>query len=279
MQRKEILIMMVTAGILLAVTAGLWLVTAPPANAQCGSQASSCKNCHEVQGQMPVNNDGTGWHSSHAFGDFCYICHAGNNQATDITDAHTGMVPPLSDIKASCQQCHPNDLTERAQVYASALGVEIGNSTPADAPIAPVTEVESSTGDITAVSMPIVTELDVDDPNLVDYTQRYNEIVLGKKSINTGNAILIGLIGLLALGGGGFVIKNEGWFDLSAIDTKAIEGEYASDVVDMLPAISELKPASRKALSKILRNPNGLEKVLKLIDSIVMSENCPEDKQ
>ncbi|MEJ2352930.1 MAG: hypothetical protein P8Y03_24345, partial [Anaerolineales bacterium] len=39
------------------------------ASAQCGSQASSCKNCHEVQGEDPVNNDGTGWHESHAFGD------------------------------------------------------------------------------------------------------------------------------------------------------------------------------------------------------------------
>ena len=54
-----------------------------PASAQCGSSASSCKNCHEVQGQDAVNADGTGWHQSHAFGDFCYICHAGNNQSMD----------------------------------------------------------------------------------------------------------------------------------------------------------------------------------------------------
>ena len=71
---------------------------------------------------MPVNNDGTAWHTSHAFGDFCYICHAGNQQVKDENEAHTGMVPPLSDIKASCMQCHPNDLQDRAQVYATALG-------------------------------------------------------------------------------------------------------------------------------------------------------------
>ena len=35
------------------------------------------------------------------------------------------MVPPLADVKAACQQCHPNDLMARAQVYAVALVVEI----------------------------------------------------------------------------------------------------------------------------------------------------------
>ena len=105
---------------------GIALVTVQPVKAQCGSQASSCKNCHEVQAKDPVNNDGTSWHQSHAFGDFCYICHAGNNQATDKVAAHTGMVSPLADVKASCAQCHPNDLQARAQVYATKLGVQIG---------------------------------------------------------------------------------------------------------------------------------------------------------
>ncbi len=111
------------AALLVAAVVLLW--PSADAQAQCGSQASSCKNCHEVQGQDPVNNDGTGWHVSHAFGDFCYLCHAGNNQSMDKDTAHTGMVPPLSDIKAGCQSCHPNDLQERALVYASALGVTL----------------------------------------------------------------------------------------------------------------------------------------------------------
>src|SRR3989304_5610170 len=83
---------------------------AAQANAQCGSQASSCKNCHEVQGQLAVNNAGTGWHQSHAFGDFCANCHAGNVQAADKDAAHIGMVPPLSDLKANCAARHPEDL-------------------------------------------------------------------------------------------------------------------------------------------------------------------------
>ena len=28
--------------------------------AECGTQASSCKSCHEVQAELPVNADGTG---------------------------------------------------------------------------------------------------------------------------------------------------------------------------------------------------------------------------
>src|SRR5450759_1323790 len=72
MQVKKLSIMMVTAGILLIIGMGIWLASAQPVHAQCGSQASSCKNCHETQGQMPVNNDGTAWHTQHAFGDFCY---------------------------------------------------------------------------------------------------------------------------------------------------------------------------------------------------------------
>ena len=95
--------------------------------AQCGTQASSCKSCHEVQAELPVNADGTGWHESHAFGDFCYICHAGNQQATELEAAHQGLVDPLSDLDASCKMCHAADLTERAQVYATTLNIELGS--------------------------------------------------------------------------------------------------------------------------------------------------------
>ncbi|MBK8025794.1 MAG: hypothetical protein IPK19_31485 [Chloroflexi bacterium] len=125
MHHKRLLVSL-TSGGLSMLSLGFMLLLAQPVDAQCGSQASSCKNCHEVQAQAPVNNDGTGWHGSHAFGDFCYMCHAGNPQATEVDSAHTGMVPPLSDVEASCVQCHPDDLTDRAQVYATALNVEFG---------------------------------------------------------------------------------------------------------------------------------------------------------
>lgn len=274
MQSKNKPTVMISVGVLLIVATGLWLATAAPVSAQCGSQASSCKNCHEVQGQMPVNSDGTAWHTSHAFGDFCYICHAGNNLAQDQTEAHTGMVPPLSDIKASCQQCHPNDLQERAQVYATALGVEIGNGTSTSASESPAAGGDATSA--TAVSAAVMTELDVDDPNLVDYSQHYDEIVLGKKPVNWGNAILIGMIGLLVVGGGGFVISNEILVKVSFGDTKKADGEYPTDVVEMLPAIAGLKSNSRKALKNVLDNPKKAEKVLGLMDAVVSNEKSEE---
>ena len=47
---------------LLFVAASLLVIgliwSAQPAKAQCGSSASSCKTCHETQGQDPVNTEG-----------------------------------------------------------------------------------------------------------------------------------------------------------------------------------------------------------------------------
>src|SRR5512140_566335 len=133
MSSKKPFILPIAAGILLLLISGFAFIGVKPVQAQCGSQASSCKNCHEVQGQDPVNADGTGWHQSHAFGDFCYICHGGNNQAKDKAAAHTGMVAPLADVKAACQQCHAADLDARAKVYADVLGVQVNAAAAAPA--------------------------------------------------------------------------------------------------------------------------------------------------
>lgn len=274
MHRKYIFTMLFATGVLL-IAAGIWLATANPVSAQCGSSASSCKNCHEVQGTMPVNNDGSAWHTSHAFGDFCYICHAGNQQATDETGAHTGMVSPLSDIKASCIQCHPNDLQARAQVYATALGIEIGSEiSSGTTATSTVSSTEVSTQP--AVDAPATSELDVNDPNLVNYVQNYDQIVLGKFPTNWGNVILLVLIGMLAVGGGGFVIINEKLVKVSFGDTKKVEGEYPSEVVDMLPAIARLKSKSRKSLKNILDNTKKTEEVLSLIDVVVSDKESEE---
>ncbi|HHJ06358.1 MAG TPA: hypothetical protein ENK24_02545 [Anaerolineae bacterium] len=104
--------------------AGFALLIPQPAQAQCGSSASSCKSCHETQGEDPVNDTGD-WHIQHAFGDFCEFCHAGNVQATDKAGAHEGLADPMEDVAASCQGCHPQDLTERSEIYASALGIDL----------------------------------------------------------------------------------------------------------------------------------------------------------
>jgi len=116
------------AGLVL-FAAGIVLAIPQPIQAQCGSSASSCKSCHETQGEYPVNTQGK-WHTDHAFGDFCEFCHAGNVQATDKEGAHQGLAAPLEDVAASCQGCHPQDLQERGEKYAAILGVELegGNS-------------------------------------------------------------------------------------------------------------------------------------------------------
>ena len=273
MHIKKFHVMLLTTGILVLIVTGIALVIVQPAKAQCGSQASSCKNCHEVQAKDPVNNDGTSWHKAHAFGDFCYICHAGNNQATDKVAAHAGMVSPLADVKASCAQCHPNDLEARAQVYASALGVKVGSSSAATA--APANSAASSSANATpaAVSQPSSSgpqqaSVIPDAQNLVDYVQRYNENVLGEQPINWGNVILLIMIGAMVIGGGALVISREGLVRVSFKDTKPVEGEYPADVVDMVPNLAKLKPSARKSLRRLLEKPEATAEVLTSIDKL-----------
>ena len=274
MQYKKTAFSFLIAGMALIIATGIFLATAAPASAQCGSQASSCKNCHEVQGEKPVNNDGTDWHQSHAFGDFCYICHGGNQQATDETAAHAGMVPPLSDVKASCQQCHPNDLDARAQVYAKELGVEVGagtNPTPAapasETPVAAAVPAQPATP-----ASPQEASLAPNDPNLVDYVQRYDENALGKYPTNWGNVILVALIGALVIGGGALVVQNEGLVRVSFRETKPVEGEYPADVVEMVPGIAKLNPAARKSLRRLLEKPEATAEVLTSIEKLTNSD-------
>jgi hypothetical protein len=225
-----------------------------------------------VQAQDSVNADGTGWHQSHAFGDFCYICHGGNQQATDKAAAHEGMVNPLLDIKASCQQCHVADLDARAKVYADKLGVQIGTGT-----VAPASGGDAAATPVSAESAPSVASnqscntVVVSDPNAVNYAQNYDEIVLGKKPINWGNMILIGMISLMLVGGGGFVITREKLVNVSFGDTHKVEGEYPADVVEMLPKIAGLKADARKSLNNVLDNKKA-DKVLSLIDAVTKKD-------
>jgi hypothetical protein len=113
----------------------------------------------------------------------------------------------------------------------------------------------------------------VDDPNTVDYVKRYNEIVLGKKPFNIGNAILIGMIGIVAIGGGGFVAMREKLVKVAFGDTRKAGDEYPAEVVELLPAITKLKASSRKALKKVLDNPQKAEKVLGLMNAVISDED------
>jgi len=267
-------ILISSAGVLLFVGA-LVLMTPSPAAAQCGSQASSCKNCHEVQGQLPVNAIGD-WHISHAFGDFCQFCHAGNVQAMEAETAHQSMVAPLADPVASCGACHPTDLHDLAVVYGTALGVEVGTGgggTAATSPIAATQPTPPAAVDVDA-SLPAA--------DIIDYNAQYAQTVEGQGELQPGNLILGALIVLIVLGGGGFVLRNERRRRLaspasevptplpampeesqSSVAGAAHSGSQArgmpaiaavEEINALVPAIAALDPAGRRALEQLLQD-------------------------
>ena len=279
MRHNSIPIYASIAGLALVVAAALLLATAEPALAQCGSQASSCKNCHEVQGQLAVNADGTGWHTGHAFGDFCVICHAGNNQAQEAPVAHEGMIAPMDDVQAACQQCHAADLEARAQVYADTLGVSFGMGAAASTPAA--SEASPAGEPATAAALPAADceALVVDDANLTDYAKRYDEIVLGKKPINWGNTILVGMIAALVVGGGSYAIIKEKLVRVTFGDTRKPPDGFPADVVDMLPALARLKPSVRRALREVIDSPTRAEKAVGLMKDALSADQESKEEQ
>jgi len=84
------------------------------------------------------------------------------------------------------------------------------------------------------------------------------------------------MIGLLLVGGGGFVITREKLVNVSFGDTKKADGEYPIDVVDMLPEIASLKTKTRKSLKRVLDNPKKADKVLGLMDAVVSDDDNQE---
>jgi hypothetical protein len=243
---------------------------------------SSCKNCHEVQAKDPVNNDGKSWHTAHAFGDFCYICHGGNQQAADETAAHTGLVPPLSDVKASCQSCHANDLEARVQVYASALGVTpgaaaapaAGSSAAATPTPAAASSAPAPTSQPAAAAAPAPAS---GDGTLVNYVQRYDENALGQHPTNWGNLIAVLLIAAILLGGGILVARREGWVRISFKEMKPLEKEYPTDVVELAAELSHLDPAARGTLRRLITKPQAASNLLSALDEL--SAQDPSDSK
>jgi hypothetical protein len=278
MHHRKLIFWLFASGLMLLLTTGVFfLLPVQSVSAQCGSQASSCKNCHETQAQDPANNDGTTWHSQHAFGDFCYLCHAGNNQATDKVASHTGMVDPLTDVVAACKSCHAKDYEAKAQIYATTLGVKVGSgvAVPTQAAGQP-----AASGKAVATAAPAALQVAaVPAAYMVDYSQRYDEVSLGKKPVNVGNIIVIVLIVALLLGGGLFVARREGWFRVSFQDTKTIQGSYPADVVDMLPEIAKLKPGTRKDLRLIIAKPATAAELFALVNKLSEKEESPSKQE
>ena len=267
--------------------------------AQCGSQASSCKNCHEVKGEDPVNAKGD-WHISHAFGDFCEFCHAGNVQAPDKAAAHEGLIDPFGDVQANCSSCHADDFQAKAEKYATALGVTIGASTtkppaassgsgssqpssqpPAQQPPAPAAQ---ETAPKPAIVLPPQAEI-------VDYTQPAS-------TVNTGNVIAALLLIVTVVGGGAFVYWNEKRLRKAKAAAAAVAagavaqaaGEDATtsidqlppEVVKLLPTLKQLDPRTLKALRIILsdrKRGEDLLQSLSVINFAVLDEMKRLDKK
>lgn len=277
-QRINFTLFPILAGaVVLAFTFFLW--PSAEANAQCGSQASSCKNCHEVQGQDPVNTDGTGWHQSHAFGDFCYLCHAGNSQSMDQAEAHAGMVPPISDVEAACQSCHPADVMEKAGVYAAALGVEIGAGGPESQPPGDDVAVTGPQPPVNESASEDSPEVVVQADELIDYESLYAESVLGRRPVNWGDILLVAMIGAVAVGGGTFVYWNErklrGYAPIfRRREKRAGEGPVAGaaavpevedlpvEIREILPKLLQLNPLGLHGLERLLQNPEEASQLL-----------------
>src|ERR1019366_8302204 len=118
------------------------------ADAQCGSNASSCVSCHEAQQAAPVLSDGHPWHADHGFGDLCVACHGGDPAAASKDAAH-GALP------GACGGCHAEDADERAaryrvQVATSASSVAASAAAPPPMPPPP-----PSTGAAPGASSPV----------------------------------------------------------------------------------------------------------------------------
>ncbi|MGD0878125.1 MAG: hypothetical protein ABSA01_08275 [Anaerolineales bacterium] len=282
MQMKRLPVYLLATGVVLLITVGIFfLLPTQRVSAQCGSQASSCKNCHETQAKDPVNNDKTAWHTSHAFGDFCYLCHGGNNTATDETAAHTGMVDPLKDIVSACKSCHASDYQAKAQIYATTLGVTI--SAGAAAPTQPASQPATTPTPAAAAAptaAPAAPAAAIPAANMVDYTQRYNESVLGQNPVNVGDVILTVMIAAMLFGGGYFILRREGWVSISFQDTKQIQATrpvpegYPTDVVDMVPDLAKLKPDARRNLRQILAKPGTAAELFASIVKLIKPEDA-----
>jgi hypothetical protein len=268
--------------------------------AQCGSAASSCKNCHEVKGEDPVNATGD-WHTQHAFGDFCEFCHAGNVQATDKTAAHQGLVGPLGDVKANCSSCHADDYEPKAQTYATTLGVTIGGSSqPPNNPSAPSAPQQPAqpAPQAPAPSAPIAAPTSSND--VIDYAS-------SAAPAASGNVIAAIVLVLMIVAGAALVYWNEkrlrrlaipkstdGYVtfetdrpsslkdQLGAVVADEPIGEVSPELAKLLPVLRSLDPRTLRALRIILSDRKRGEEMLQslsLINFSVLEEMKRLDKK
>ena len=233
-------------------------VKVPGGFAQCGSQASSCKNCHEVKGEDPVNAKGD-WHISHAFGDFCEFCHGGNVQATDTDAAHQGTLQPLGDVKTNCSSCHADDYPAKAETYAKTLGVTIGagsGSSQASTASSAPSESAQQPATTQSVVQPAATPT---SNQVMDYVAQYR----AERPLppSAGTIVTSLLLGLTVVGGGSFVFWNEKRLRSmpraqaslgKANTTMTTAGERSEELAQLRPMLEKLDAQTLRALRTIL---------------------------
>ena len=120
----------------------------------------------------------------------------------------------------------------------------------------------------------------LNDPNLVNYVQQYNEDVLGEYPTNWGNIILILMIIILVLGGGYIVLKREGLVNITFGDPKNIptQEKYPTDVMELVPEIAKLSKADRKVLHQVLSTPATTKEMLAMMGKFI-KKNDSSSKQ
>jgi cytochrome c553 len=230
----------------LALSLLVWTaMPGPQASAQCGTQASSCKTCHEVQGKLRVNTKGD-WHIQHSFGDFCVFCHAGNVKAGDKATAHQGMVKPLDDVSASCGACHESDCNVRADKYAKILGVTVGTGSGSSAPrgqtpLLPFVPQVAGVGDQSA--------LPAQSP-FTGSSASSGDTTADERTVNWGNVALAAMAFVLLFGGGGFVFWNERQRSASSDLNKLIVNR--PDLGELMPMLVKADPQTVQVITRTL---------------------------
>lgn len=246
--------LLILVGGALSLLSLAWLLPARQASAQCGTTPSTCKTCHEVQAQMPVNTLGA-WHVQHAAFDFCANCHGGDKLAKDAAAAHAGVVVNLADMGNNCQACHANDLDQRYAVYAAALGTA---GTPAATGPAPTSAVGAFIGSPSAGPQPGSPAQPAPNP------------------LNRGNVALAAIIAALLLGGGGYIYWNERRLRVHpparSEEGKAMETArpityeelkaLPPDVLAIIPQIARMTPEGRQALKELLDDPQRASELI-----------------
>jgi len=172
------------------------------AYAQCGTKASSCKTCHEVQGKLKSEYPKALATSSIPFGDFCVFCHAGDTKPRQSSRAIKACRPTRR-LGASCARAHESDCKRARREIRASFGCDAGpgsggSSTPrGPTPLLPFVAKVARGGSTLDLAG---TALFVGSSGLTE-----SQHLPTSQTVNWGNVTLAALALVLSLGGGSLV--------------------------------------------------------------------------